>query len=203
MTNNQIIFTIIKLCKLVEVLVMSDVKIETVSPADAERLLEIYTPYIKNTAITFEYDVPSVEKFRERIENTLVSYPYLKAVCNGKIIGYAYLSRFRERKAYQFCAETSIYVDTEERAKGTGSLLYKAIEELAKKQGILNLNACITYSNPPSIAFHEKLGYKTIGHFSKCGYKFGKWYDMIWMEKFIGEHSDTPKEFIPFSELNK
>ena len=182
---------------------MSDIKIETVSPSDAESLLEIYAPYIKNTAITFEYDVPSVKEFRKRIENILVSYPYLKAVCNGKIIGYAYLSCFHERKAYQFCAETSIYVDTKEREKGIGSLLYKAIEEIAKKQGILNLNACITYPNPPSITFHEKHGYKTIGHFSKCGYKFGKWYDMIWMEKFIGKHSDTPNKFVPFSKLNK
>ena len=180
---------------------MENIIIRTANVNDAEELLKIYAPYVVKTSVSFEYEVPSVNEFRERIASTLKRYPYLAAECNGKLVGYAYLSKFKERKAYQFCAETSIYLAEDCRGKGIGKLLYDELEKMAKKQGILNLNACIAYPNPQSEAFHEKLGYKKIAHFSKCGYKFGKWHDMIWMEKFMGEHEDCPKAFIPFENL--
>jgi len=181
---------------------MKDIIIEKVTVSDAEELLSIYAPYITETTFTFEYDVPSIEEFRQRIEKITSKYPYLKAVCNGKICGYAYLSSFKERAAYQFSAETSMYIRKDMRSSGIGSVLYDALEDIAKKQGIINLNACIAYPNPPSEKFNAKKGYKKVAHFTKCGFKFGKWCDMIWMEKFIGEHTGTPAEFIPFSKLN-
>lgn len=169
---------------------------------DAKELLNIYKYYVENTAITFEYDVPSIEEFSERIKNTLKKYPYLIAENEDGIYGYAYASAFKSRQAYDWAVETSIYVKNGDSRHGVGTLLYNELEKYLKMQNIINVNACIAYPNEKSEEFHKKFGYKTIAHFTKCGYKFGKWHDMIWMEKFIGEHTDTPKSVVPFSELN-
>jgi phosphinothricin acetyltransferase len=110
-------------------------------------------------------------------------------------VGYAYASAFKERAAYQWAVETSIYVDMQKRQNGVGRLLYEALEQRLREQGILNSNACISYAEVEddhltngSVHFHEKLGYELVAHFHKCGKKFGKWYDMVWMEKMLGEH---------------
>lgn len=178
------------------------VQIRTASPSDAGELLAIYAPYVVNTPITFEYDIPTVQEFEDRMSAVLTQYPYLIAIQDGSILGYAYASAFKSRAAYSWCVETSIYVRMESQGRGLGHILYEELETILAKQHILNLNACIAYPNPASIAFHEKLGYQTIAHFSKCGYKLGHWYDMIWMEKLLGEHKESPEPFIPFSELN-
>lgn len=162
---------------------------------DAEALLAIYAPYVEQTAITFEYAVPTVNEFRRRMANVAESYPWLVAVDDGSIAGYAYASAFKERAAYQWAVETSIYVDRNERGKGIGRRLHEALEETLKQQGILNMNACIAYTEHEdeyltldSVRFHERLGYTQVAHFHKCGKKFDRWYDMIWMEKLIGVH---------------
>lgn len=170
--------------------------IRSATISDAEQILSIYAPYIERTAITFEYDVPSVEEFRERITSTLKKFPYLVVEDeNGKILGYAYAGTFKGRRAYDWCAETSIYVDMEARGKGIGGALYGELEARLKAMGILNVNACITWVDEPcqyvthqSPEFHEHIGYKKCAHFHQCGYKFGQWFDMIWMEKMIGPH---------------
>lgn len=177
-------------------------------PSDAEVLLEIYAPYVENTVISFEYDVPTVPEFRQRIENTLKKYPYIVAEIDGETVGYAYTGAFKPRKAYGYCAETSVYVKKGFTKKGIGRALYGALESISKEQGILNLNACIGYPvkedehlTRNSAQFHSHMGYTLVGEFHKCGYKFGRWYDMIWMEKMLGEHTENPKPFIPFSAL--
>ncbi|WP_277668395.1 GNAT family N-acetyltransferase [Caproiciproducens galactitolivorans] len=176
---------------------------------DAEELLDIYSPYVRNTSITFEYDVPSVAEFSRRTKDTLQMYPYIVAVDEGRIVGYAYASAFKKRAAYNWAVETSIYIKQDCRRKGLGKKLYLALEELLKRQNIINLNACIAYTpvedahlNNASMAFHEHLGYAKAAHFTKCGYKFGTWYDMIWMEKMIGEHPEVPKKVIPITEIS-
>lgn len=176
---------------------------------DAKEILEIYEPYIKNTAISFEYNVPSLKEFEERINNILKRYPYIVAIDNSNhIMGYAYASPFKERDAYVWTVETSVYVRQDCKSKGIGKKLYLALEEILKKQNILNITACIAYTpfeneflTNDSALFHERLGYVKVAHFTKCGYKFGYWYDIIWMQKIIGEHSSNPKPFIPISEL--
>ena len=179
-----------------------EIQIRMATVEDAPALLDIYAPYVKNTAITFEYEVPSLEEFRERIRHTLEKYPYLVAVQeNDAIVGYAYAGAFKGRAAYGWAIETSIYVKENEHGKGIGKKLYQALEELLKKQHILNLNACITYPNPDSISFHEKQGYRQVAHFTKCGYKLGKWHDMIWMEKMIGEHEEQPEPVLSITEI--
>lgn len=168
---------------------------------DTDALLAIYAPYVANTAITFEYTVPDSDEFKQRIVRTLEKYPYLIAERNGTILGYAYASAFKGRAAYDWAVETSIYVDQNCQNQGIGRQLYAVLEQTLKKQNILNSYACIAYPNPGSIRFHEQLGYQTIGHFTKCGYKLGKWYDMIWMEKMLGEHSPRPAAFIPITQI--
>ncbi len=171
------------------------VTIRAAVPGDAEALLAIYAPYVETTAITFEYDVPSAEEFRGRISHVLQRYPYLVAEAGGRIAGYAYAGRFHERAAYDWAAELSIYVDRDAKRMGIGSSLYAKLADCLRAQGILNLNACIAcperedeYLTLGSIRFHEKLGFRMVGKFHNCGYKFGRWYHMVWMEKEIGAH---------------
>ena len=164
---------------------------------DAEELLRIYAPYVKETAITFEYEVPTVEEFKERIIKTLQKYPYLVAEVDGEAVGYAYAGAFKERAAYDWAVESTVYIKNNKRKMGIGSELYNALEKILHMQNIINVNACIAYTDNDdeyltkgSVMFHENMGYKTVGRFHKCGYKFNKWYDMVWMEK----HLDVPPD---------
>lgn len=186
----------------------NDVVIRAARVSDAQSLLEIYEPYVRNTAITFEYEVPEPADFRKRIENTLKKYPYIVAEADGELLGYAYTGAFKERAAYDWSAEVSIYVKKDKRGLGIGGKLYAALEEISRAQHILNLNACIAYADTEdeyltndSVTFHSHMGYKMVGKFHQCGYKFGKWYDMVWMEKMIGEHPANPAPVILFSDL--
>lgn len=206
------------------------IKIRSARIEDAKALRAIYAPYVKSTAITFEYDVPSVEEFAERIRMTLEKFPYLVIerdvlACDElrgfraggiacalgdceaagdapdalsrktEIVGYCYAGTFKARAAYSHCVETSIYIKQGEQSKGFGHTLYAALESELKSRGILNAYACIAspkengpYLNDSSQKFHEKMGYSLIGTFHDCGYKFGRWFNMIWMEKMLGEH---------------
>ena len=174
---------------------MQQLTVRIANGTDAEKMLEIYAPYVKNTAITFEYDVPTLEEFKQRITNTLKKYPYLVFVKEGTILGYAYAGVFKNRAAYDWSAEMTIYLKYDAVKCGLGRMLYEALETEMKKRGFLNLYACIGYPieedeylTRNSAEFHAHLGYQTVGEFHKCGYKFGRWYNMIWMEKLIGEH---------------
>ncbi len=183
-------------------------QIRVARPEDAEELLAIYRPYVEKTAISFECETPGPEEFQKRISNTLKKYPYLLAVQEGEILGYAYTSPFVGRAAYGYGAETTIYLKEGHKRKGIGTLLYNALESVSKAQNILNLNACIGYPEKEdshltlnSVRFHEHMGYSMVGKFHNCGYKFGNWYHMVWMEKLIGEHVPCPSPVIPFPEL--
>ena len=162
---------------------------------DAKAIRAIYAPYVEQTAVTFEYNVPTEEEFCRRIETVRQKYPWIVAEVNGEIVGYAYASAFKPRDAYQWAVETSIYVDSGMKRRGIGRMLHEALEQRLKAQGILNMNACISfietedeYLTQDSVRFHEQLGYRKVAHFHLCGKKFARWYDMIWMEKIIGEH---------------
>ena len=174
------------------------ITVRSAALGDAERILEIYDYYIKNTAITFEYTTPPIEEFRGRMEKTMQKYPYLVAVKDGVIAGYAYAGAFVGRAAYDWSCETSIYLDKNARKCGIGKTLYAALEKELKKMGILNMYACIGYPaeedeylTKNSAEFHNHIGFAQVGEFHKCGYKFGRWYNMIWMEKIIGEHKEN------------
>lgn len=169
--------------------------IRSALPDDAGRILEIYSYYIENTAITFEIDVPSPDELKKRITKTLARYPYLVLEEDGRIEGYAYAGVFYDRAAYDHSCEVTIYLDRNSHGKGYGRLLYGELEKELKARGIINLYACIAdpvvedgHLTSNSEQFHAHLGYVKNGEFHKCGYKFGRWYNMIYMEKIIGEH---------------
>ena len=178
---------------------MQNIQIRAVCGDDAEALLSIYRYYVQNTAISFEWEVPSLEEFRARIVHTLKKYPYLAAVQDGQILGYAYAGPFVGRAAYSWSAELTIYLAPEARKRGLGRALYEALEERLAGMGILNLYACIgvpekedEYLNFNSARFHAHMGFTRCGEFHQCGCKFGRWYNMVWMEKIIGEHGNAP-----------
>lgn len=175
-------------------------RIEKVTLEDAAELLSIYEPYVKDTAITFEYDVPTIEEFRNRIQNISSKYHYIKAVDKGEIVGYAYASAFKDRKAYDRAVETTVYVKQGRHGMGIGKALYNELEKSLRNMGILNMNACIAvpvkendaHLTDDSYRFHLKMGFSLVGRFHRVGFKFNVWYDMIWMEKMLGEHDSNP-----------
>lgn len=188
---------------------MEKIKISKVDVTDSEKLLEIYTPYILNTAITFEYEVPSVQQFRQRVQDILVKYSYLKAIKDDEIVGYAYANVFKNRAAYDWAVEVSIYIKKDMQKLGIGKKLYQALEKICQLQNITNLYACIAYPEVEdeyltnnSVNFHQHMGYQRVGEFHQCGFKFNRWYNMVWMEKIIGEHQTTPQSVIKFENLD-
>lgn len=184
--------------------------IRTAKVEDAEQLLNIYAYYVENTAITFEYEVPSLEEFTRRIRETLKNYPYLVAVVDGKIAGYIYAGRFRTRAAFAWCAASSIYLEKQYHGFGIGKMLYTKLEEILEKQNIVNVYAAVAepveedeYLTHNSKHFHEAIGYKTVARFHQCGSKFGRWYNIIEMEKIIGNRACPPKEFISYEKVRE
>lgn len=175
---------------------------------DAEALLAIYAPYILKTGITFEYAVPTEEQFRARIRKISAKYPYLVAERNGEIVGYSYAKEFGERAAFSRSVETVLYIKENARGGGIGILLYGELERLLKKQNITNLYAAVAYRETEddtlthaSPKFHLAMGYEKKAHFTACGYKFDRWYDIIWYEKMIAAHGENPPSFLPVGEI--
>ena len=190
---------------------MSDITIRKAAVSDAKELLDIYSYYVENTAITFEYEVPSVDEFAGRIRDITKRYPYLLAERDGSIIGYAYAHEFIARKAYDWSAEVTIYVDRNEKKRGIGRSLYNELENCLRVMGVIDLYACIGVPNGEadefldrnSVDFHEHTGYELRGTFPKSGYKFGRWYDMVWLGKSIGEHLDIQPDITAFCETKE
>ena len=168
---------------------------------DAAALARIYAYYVEKTAITFEYTAPDTTEMERRRQEISQRYPYLVAESDGKVVGYAYAHAFYGREAYAWSVESSIYVDVNIRKHGIGRKLYEALEKALKSMGILNINACIAvprdnqdpYVNNGSMNFHQRLGYTLVGRFHNSGYKFDRWYDVVWMEKMIGPHTVHPR----------
>lgn len=185
------------------------VTVRNATLSDAARLLEIYDYYVKNTAITFEYETPSLEEFTGRMKTVMARYPYLVILRDGEIEGYAYAGAFRVRRAYDWSCEVSVYLHHAARKCGMGRMLYEVLEAELKKMGIRNLYACIGYPTTEddgylttnSADFHAHLGYTEVGRFHRCGYKHGRWYHMIYMEKVIGEHGEAVAEVCPYPAL--
>ena len=178
--------------------------------ADAPALREIYLPYVRTTAVTFELTDPSLEEFSERVRTTLERYPYIVAVDEGEIVGFAYAKAFRPRAAYLHSIETSIYMRVDYRGKGVGRRLYETLAKLLMLQNVYNMEACISHCEPAdeyvpatSRLFHERLGFRLVGKFTKCAHKFGRWYDMIWMEKILGDHIANPDPFMPLPQVDQ
>ena len=159
---------------------------------DVAGVLAIYAPYIEETAITYETAVPSQESYLDRMRRIMARYPFLVAEKGGSIVGFAYAGVFKDRRAYDCSVETTIYIAREHHGQGIGRRLYDELEVRLAAQGITNLYACIAYTEHEdeyltndSVRFHERMGYRLCGTFRGCAVKFGRRYDMVWMEKYL------------------
>lgn len=182
--------------------------IRLASEEDARDLLDIYAPYVisedlTKSCVSFEYVLPTVEEFRERIQRISSGYPYLVAELEGRPIGYAYAHPIVERAAYQWGAELTIYIAPEGQYCGLGRRLYGLLEEFLRHMGVITTYGCITASNDHSIGLHSALGYKLVGTYVKGGFKKGKWLDVAWMAKNIQEFPEQPELIKIFPQLDK
>ena len=175
-------------------------------PADAEKLLEIYAPFVissdrKLSDVSFEYEVPSAEEFTERIKNISADYPYIVCEHEGRLLGYVYAHPYIPRAAYQWGAEVTIYLAPEGQGRGLGRVMYAALENILRLQGVVVTYACVTASNEHSVKMHEACGYKIIGTFKNTGFKHGHWLDMVWLEKVIADYPAQPELLKKVGEL--
>ena len=178
----------------------ASIAVRLARPADFKQMCEIYRHYVENTAVSFETEPPGCAEFSGRIRRIMEKYPCLVAEEGGKVIGYTYAAAFKERAAYNWAVETTIYLHRDARRRGVGRMLYTALEEILRAQGICNVNACIgvpreenePYLSRDSVNFHTRMGYRLVGEFDCCGSKFGRWYNMVWMEKHIRNHPAQP-----------
>lgn len=150
---------------------------------DLTQILAIYAPYVEETAVSFEYIVPTMEVFAARFQNITAQYPWLVWEEAGEVLGYAYGSAPFERAAFSWCAESSIYLRRDCRGRGIGKELQLALEALLKMQGYQLLYALVTTDNPASIAFHKALGFTHLAEFPGCGWKLDAWHGLVWLEK--------------------
>lgn len=168
---------------------------------DCERLLEIYTPYILETTASFEYEVPSIEEFCERMKGVQEQFPWLVCEVDGKIAGYAYASKHAQRAAYQWSVDVSIYLDEIYHRMHIATDLYNALIDLVRAQGYYTAYALISVPNERSDAFHEKFGFKYAGTLHNAGYKHGEWHDLKYYEYVLAEYPDVPTPPISIHEL--
>lgn len=168
--------------------------IRPVTPADAADILRIYSPYIKNTAITFETEVPGMEEFAVKIETIKKKYPYLVCEIGGKTVGYTYAAEHGARSAYKYSVDVSIYVDLNYQHKGVGKALYANLFEALKAYEFYTAYASITVPNEKSVRLHKAFGFYEIGTCHNVGYKNGKWLDVIWLEKPLKQYGTPAAE---------
>ena len=188
---------------------LGKISIRDAGLSDAERLLEIYDYYVRHTAISFEHETPTLDEFQSRMENIMKRYPYLVVLSDGVVEGYAYAGPFKGRAAYDWSCETTIYLAHGRQKCGMGRRLYEALESALFDMGMTNLYACIGYPEKEdeyltrnSAGFHAHIGYTKVGEFHDCGYKFNRWYHMIWMEKIIGKHLPERPAVVSYRDIS-
>ncbi len=168
---------------------------------DAAEILQIYRPFIENSAASFETIVPTVEEFGSRIINYTQKYPWLVAEIDNCIAGYAYAGKHREREAYQWAVEVSVYVHPHFYRQGIARILYEKLFELLNEMGVVNVYAVIALPNAASVALHTSFGFERVCIYKKAGYKNGVWHDVLWLVKYINVHKDNPAPLKSIDEV--
>lgn len=168
---------------------------------DVPAMRAIYDPFVRDTAVSFEYETPTEEEFARRLTEHIAVYPWLVWEEDGRVLGYAYAGRAFERAAYAWNAEISCYLAEEARGKGVGRQLYAVIEDILRRQGVRKVYAVVTSANEPSIAFHKAIGYREVLTYFDVGFKHGKWYDVVWLEKQLLPLGEPDRFPIPWEEL--
>lgn len=180
---------------------MSGVVIRFADPArDAARILGVYRPYIEQTAITFDWDVPSEADFARRVRGIADAFPVLLLEVDGELAGFAYAHGMSDKAAFDWNAELTVYMDMSRRGLGLGRPLYALLIRLLERQGYVNLYAVITGSNAESIEMHERMGFVLDAVHARTGYKFGAWHDTVWMRKRLRE--GAPGKIVPVGALD-
>ena len=173
------------------------------TPDDASAILAIYAPYVTESAITFEYEIPKVAEFAERIRIIQQQLPYLVAESDGHILGYAYASKHRDRTAYQWSVETSVYVHPDGQRQGIARQLYTKLLELLRQQGYYNAYAGITLPNPKSETLHQAMGFESVGTYTNIGYKMGVWHSVAWFQLVLQPYRLKPTTPVSIGDLEK
>ena len=176
--------------------------IRPAKPTDAAAILDIYAPYIRDTSITFETEVPLVNDFEERINSYMENWPWLVYEKNGVVAGYAYASRYRERVAYQWSIECSVYIHDDHHRSGIARALYSSLFSILRIQGFTTAYAVINLPNDPSVTLHESMGFNYFATYEKVGYKLGKWKNVGWWRLQLNEYLQEPAVPIKFSEIS-
>jgi L-amino acid N-acyltransferase YncA len=177
------------------------VEIRLANTNDAAGVLAIYAPYCESTPITFEIAPPSVDQIRDRITSVMASYPWLVAEADGRVLGYVYGTRFRERAGYRWTAEVAVYIAEEAKQRGLGKALYTTLFAILRAQGFAKAIAGITVPNPASVRLHESLGFVRTGIFPGVGYKDGNWLDVGWWQLQLQPEVPNPREPELFSAV--
>jgi phosphinothricin acetyltransferase len=170
-------------------------------PEDAAQMLDIYSRYVTETAVTFEYDVPTVTEFENRIRKISERFPWIVCETDGRIVGYAYASEYRERAAFRWSCELSVYVADVFQGHGIGKVLYRVLLDVLRLQGYRTAVACVTYPNAVSDAFHRGLGFEYTGIFPNVGYKLGRWWGVSWYQFALTDYPTPPAEPLEIGEI--
>jgi L-amino acid N-acyltransferase YncA len=170
---------------------------------DALGVHAIYAPVVRETAISFELEPPTVEEMQTRIKKTLERWPWLVCEYRGKILGYAYASQHRERAAYQWAVDVSVYTQASVRRSGVGRALYHSLFPLLALQGFYHAYAGITLPNPASVGLHESLGFQPVGVYRSVGHKQGVWHDVGWWQLALQPQPTLPQAPVDLSTVRR
>jgi L-amino acid N-acyltransferase YncA len=173
------------------------------TPDDAAEIANVYTPYVRDTVISFETEIPDSAEIATRIERIGSQYPWLAASTDGRVIGYAYACENRSRAAYRWSVDAAVYLDASAQRKGIGRALYRRLFALLRAQGYVNAFAGITLPNDASVGLHESMGFALIGVYRRVGYKLGAWHDVGWWQLVIAEAASEPDEPVRFDDLDR
>lgn len=180
---------------------MSHTLLRLATPDDAPAMLEIYTPYVLETPISFEIKPPSLPEFKNRLLALQPKFPWLVLENSSRIIGYAYACSFGEREAYNWAASLSVYVNKTHIGNGAGHILYNALLAILKKQGYLLAYGKVVTANPESMSFHRKMGFKEEATLRGVGFKLGQYLDVCHFRKELLPPVENPPQPLPFSSL--
>ena len=180
------------------------IHIRAAEAGDAPAIAAIYAPHVLNGIISFETDAPDADAIRARMTASDGLYPWLVATDgpeDGSVLGYAYAGKFRERPAYRYVVETSIYMAGTAQRAGTGRLLYDALIDTLRAQGFAQAIGVIALPNDASIAVHEAVGFRKAGIYREVGFKFGRWIDVGFWQCMLHAATIPPTEPKKFSEV--
>jgi phosphinothricin acetyltransferase len=178
-----------------------EIVIRLATPADAMAVREIYSPFCEESAVSFEETTPATEEMIRRIQTALERFPWLICELGRELVGYAYAGKHRERTAYRWSVDVSLYVKDGRRRCGIGRALYRSLTRALTLQGYYHAYAGITLPNPASVGLHEAIGFKPVGVYRSVGYKLGAWHDVGWWQLELQSPESAPTEPRPLPQV--